>query len=138
MKSMKNRKRCGRLDTERHRTNKKTQTDSARGAASPHWNKNALVTIHVNVTTNFFLARTSVDLLTYCTSAAKKKNRPFYLGKSPHSGEEKIQPQQPCPTIIPVWLPACHSGTGHGQAGSAAQGSWAGSGERKAKAAEVL
>ena len=44
----------------------------------------------------------SVDLLS--TSAAKKKIRPFYLGKSPHSGEEKFQSQQPCPTIIPVWV----------------------------------
>ena len=34
----------------------------------------------------------------------KNRNRPFYLGKSPRSGEEKFQPQQPCPTIIPVWL----------------------------------
>ena len=33
--------------------------------------------------------------------------RPFYLGKSPHSGEEKIQPQQPCPTIIPMWVGWC-------------------------------
>ena len=53
------------------------------------------------VTTNELLAR-SVDLLS--TSAAMKKIRPFYLGKSPRSGEEKNQSQQPCPTIIPVWI----------------------------------
>ena len=64
----------------------------------PHWNKNALVT--TNVTTNQLIAR-SVDLLS--TSAAKKKSTLLLIGKSPHSGEEKIQPQQPCPTIIPVW-----------------------------------
>ena len=73
------------------------RTDGTAATGDPHWNKNALVS--TNVTTNF--SRVVFDLLS--TSAAKKKNRPFYLGKSPHSGEEKIQPQQPCPTIIPVW-----------------------------------
>ena len=74
----------------------------ARASEKPHWNKNALVTYYKR--NNQLLAR-SVDLLSSLsrnTSAARKKIRPFYLGKLPRSGEEKNQPQQPCPTIIPV------------------------------------
>ena len=82
-----------------------TSWTSAR--ACLHWNKNALVTRNPYKRNNQLLAR-SVDLLS--TSAARKKNRPFYLGKSPHSGEEKFQPQQPCPTIIPVSVGACWVG----------------------------
>ena len=82
----------------------------------PHWNKNALVT--TNVTTNF--SRVVLIYLVHRRRRAKsriggvpakKKIRPFYLGKSPRSGDEKFQPQQPCPTIIPVWAVCNINGT---------------------------
>ena len=58
-----------------------------------------LLAVTTKLTTNF-----SRVVLIYSVHRRRRKNSTLLLlGKSPRSGGEKFQPQQPCPTIIPVW-----------------------------------